>query len=227
MVLRMVGPIAWGPPLSCTIRASHQASADLPSPPVETIVTNRRTPIVEAAGCRRAAEFAAVAVPAQGAFQAIAVGAAELPRLLEIASTLPPRESASRGTTRRRRHGEGDRRWRCLPEECGPEGARSLVREAPGRRELGDSGATFWWKDEVPKGTGMTVWNPFPKDTTYFGEGNQAVMINYRVDDLDALLAELAAAGVWIDPKRQDESYGRFAWIKDRDGNRVELWQPQ
>jgi predicted enzyme related to lactoylglutathione lyase len=47
-----------------------------------------------------------------------------------------------------------------------------------------------------------------------------------RVDDLDALLADLAAAGVWIDPKRQNESYGRFAWIKDCDGNRVELWQP-
>jgi predicted enzyme related to lactoylglutathione lyase len=51
-------------------------------------------------------------------------------------------------------------------------------------------------------------------------------MINYRVDDLDALLSDLAAAGVWIDPKRMNESYGRFAWIKDCDGNRVELWQP-
>jgi predicted enzyme related to lactoylglutathione lyase len=91
---------------------------------------------------------------------------------------------------------------------------------------VGDYGATFWWKDEVPKGTGMTAWNPFPMDTSYFGEGKQAVMINYRVDDLDALLGDLAAAGVWIDPKRQNESYGRFAWIKDCDGNRVELWQP-
>src|SRR4051812_46643228 len=51
-------------------------------------------------------------------------------------------------------------------------------------------------------------------------------MISYRVDDLDALLVDLAAAGVWIDPKRQNESYGRFAWIKDCDGNRLELWQP-
>ena len=50
--------------------------------------------------------------------------------------------------------------------------------------EIGDYGATFSWKDELPKGTGMTAWNPFPMDTTYFGEGNQAVMINYRVDDL-------------------------------------------
>lgn len=92
--------------------------------------------------------------------------------------------------------------------------------------QVGEYGATFLWKDEVPEGTGMTAWNPFPQNTTYFGEGNQAVMINYRVDDLDALLAELAAAGVWIDPQRQNESYGRFAWIRDCDGNRVELWQP-
>jgi predicted enzyme related to lactoylglutathione lyase len=92
--------------------------------------------------------------------------------------------------------------------------------------DVGDYGATFSWKDEVPKGTGMTAWNPFPMDTSYFGEGKQAVMINYRVDDLEALLGDLAAAGVWIDPNRQNESYGRFAWIKDCDGNRVELWQP-
>ena len=51
-------------------------------------------------------------------------------------------------------------------------------------------------------------------------------MINYRVDDLDALLAELEAAGVEIDPKRDDASYGKFAWITDPEGNRLELWQP-
>jgi len=87
-------------------------------------------------------------------------------------------------------------------------------------------GASFSWRDEVPAGTGITTWSTFPDDTKYFGEGRQAVMINYRVDDLDALLAKLRAAGVWIDPKREDAEYGRFAWIRDLDGNRVELWQP-
>ncbi len=91
---------------------------------------------------------------------------------------------------------------------------------------VGDYGATFSWKDEVPQGTGVTAWNPFPMDTSYFGEGKQAVMINYRVDDLDALLGDLATAEVWIDPARLNESSGRFAWIKDCDVNRVELWQP-
>lgn len=86
--------------------------------------------------------------------------------------------------------------------------------------------ATLLWKDEVPAGTGMTVWGAFKQDTDYFGEQTQQAMVNYRVDDLDALLAKLEAAGVWVDPKRQDEGYGKFAWIKDCDGNRLELWQP-
>jgi predicted enzyme related to lactoylglutathione lyase len=88
------------------------------------------------------------------------------------------------------------------------------------------NGTGFQWADEVPAGTGMTAWSTFPQDTSYFGEGPQGAMINYRVDDIDALLATLSAAGVWIDPKREDYAYGRFAWIKDCDGNRVELWQP-
>lgn len=86
-------------------------------------------------------------------------------------------------------------------------------------------GVAFEWSDEVPKGTGTTAWATFPEDTN-FGDGPQTAMINYRVDDLDALLAELQAKGVWIDPKRDDEGFGKFAWIKDCDGNRVELWEP-
>jgi len=88
------------------------------------------------------------------------------------------------------------------------------------------NGTAFMWSDEVPAGTGMTAWSAFPADSEYLGEATQQAMINYRVDDLDALLAELAAKGVWIDPKRDEQSYGKFAWIKDCDGNRVELWQP-
>jgi len=88
------------------------------------------------------------------------------------------------------------------------------------------NGASFEWKDEVPEGTGMTAWSAFPQDTSYFGDGGQAFMVNYRVDDLDALLEKLAAAGVWVDPKREEYVYGKFAWIKDCDGHRVELWEP-
>ncbi|MFZ0337096.1 MAG: VOC family protein [Terracidiphilus sp.] len=77
-----------------------------------------------------------------------------------------------------------------------------------------------------PESTGMTVFAHFPLDSNYFGEGAQQAMVNFRVDDLDALLAQLAAAGVRIDPKRDDHAYGKFAWIWDPEGNRIELWQP-
>jgi predicted enzyme related to lactoylglutathione lyase len=73
---------------------------------------------------------------------------------------------------------------------------------------------------------GMTVFAHFPLDTAYFGDGPQTSMVNFRVDDLDALLGQLAEAGVRIDPHREDHAYGRFAWIWDPEGNRVELWQP-
>lgn len=76
-----------------------------------------------------------------------------------------------------------------------------------------------------PESMGMTIFAHFPEKTSYFG-GDQSVMVNFRVDDLDELLAALDAAGVRIDPKREDAPYGRFAWIWDPEGNRVELWQP-
>jgi predicted enzyme related to lactoylglutathione lyase len=73
---------------------------------------------------------------------------------------------------------------------------------------------------------GMTVWSIFPRDTKYFGTGETGFMINYRVDNLDELLGKLKQAGVTIDPHREDYDYGRFAWILDPDGNRIELWEP-
>jgi len=74
---------------------------------------------------------------------------------------------------------------------------------------------------------GMTVWSPFERDSEYFGRLDQASMLNFRVDDLDALLAKLQAAGVEVLPKREDYDYRRFAWIVDPEGNRVELWEPK
>jgi predicted enzyme related to lactoylglutathione lyase len=70
----------------------------------------------------------------------------------------------------------------------------------------------------------MTVWALFPHNTDYLGAS--PAMVNYRVEDLDAMLQALASEGVWIDPKRKDHPYGRFAWIRDPEGNRIELWQP-
>lgn len=65
----------------------------------------------------------------------------------------------------------------------------------------------------------------FSKASDYFPV-SQPAMLNFQVDDLDALLDKLSAAGVAVDPKREDHEYGRFGWFTDPEGNRVELWQP-
>ena len=89
------------------------------------------------------------------------------------------------------------------------------------------SGAVFEWRDaqDVDR-KGMTIWSIFPGDTKYFGSGNSGFMINYRVEDLDGLLKTLQSEGVEIDPHREDYEYGRFAWITDPEGRRIELWEP-
>jgi len=79
---------------------------------------------------------------------------------------------------------------------------------------------------EGPEAQGQTVFALFPNDTKKFGESEQRAMINFRVDDLDSLLESLAAAGTRIDPRPEDDTYGKFAWIWDPEGNRVELWEP-
>jgi predicted enzyme related to lactoylglutathione lyase len=95
------------------------------------------------------------------------------------------------------------------------------------QREPDGSGAVFHWREAGnPEQPGMTIWSIFPHHTQYFGPGKAPFMMNYRVDDLDALLTRLAAEGVEIDPKREDYEYGKFAWIVDPEGNRIELWEP-
>lgn len=87
-----------------------------------------------------------------------------------------------------------------------------------------DEGGSLFFNG--PASMGMTVFAHFPGDTKYFGAGSQQAMINLRVDDLDEMLVQLAVAAVPIDSQREDYAYGRFAWIVDPEGNRVELWQP-
>ncbi len=72
----------------------------------------------------------------------------------------------------------------------------------------------------------QTAWCPFPTDTTYFGPGPAPCMVNYRVRDLDAMLAQLRAAGAQVDDRVERHDYGRFGWAADPEGNRFELWQP-
>jgi catechol 2,3-dioxygenase-like lactoylglutathione lyase family enzyme len=71
-----------------------------------------------------------------------------------------------------------------------------------------------------------TVWSVFPDDTEYLGPGSARFMINYRVDDLDAVLAALRAEGCAVEDRIESSDFGRFGWVADPEGNRVELWEP-
>ena len=73
---------------------------------------------------------------------------------------------------------------------------------------------------------GSALWMPFAQDTRYFEPSDKPFMVNFRVDDLHALLAALRGAGVQVDAKVDESEYGKFGWIMDPDGNRVELWEP-
>ena len=87
-------------------------------------------------------------------------------------------------------------------------------------------GAVFQWSEDGDP-EGCTAWAIFPNDAKKFGDGSQTLMLNFRVENLNALLEELKKEDVWIDPKREgSDDYGRFAWIRDPEGNRIELWEP-
>lgn len=88
-------------------------------------------------------------------------------------------------------------------------------------------GAIFNWRDaENSEQKGLTVWSIFPATTDYFDPSDKPFMINYRVDNLDELLAQLRQEGVQVEDKIVEEENGRFSWILDPEGNRLELWQP-
>lgn len=88
--------------------------------------------------------------------------------------------------------------------------------------------ATFEWAErEDPERPGTTVWALFGSDSRYFAPSEASFMINYRVRDLDRMLAQLRGAGVTVEPKVVDEFNGRFAWVVDPEGNKIELWEPK
>lgn len=87
-------------------------------------------------------------------------------------------------------------------------------------------GEFIWREHDRPNEVGRTVWSLFPADTDYFGPASTSFMINYRVANLDAMLEQLKNAGVSVD-RVVDYDYGRFAWLTDPEGNRIELWEPR
>jgi catechol 2,3-dioxygenase-like lactoylglutathione lyase family enzyme len=100
------------------------------------------------------------------------------------------------------------------------------------RRHLGLSiaewgGIVFEGKEARPGDRSTsTVWSVFAGDTRYFDPSSAPFMINYRVDDLDAVLSALRAEGCQVDERIEDSEFGRFGWVMDPEGNRLELWEP-
>jgi catechol 2,3-dioxygenase-like lactoylglutathione lyase family enzyme len=93
--------------------------------------------------------------------------------------------------------------------------------------EPNGSGAMFHWRDAAdPEKTGLTIWSIFPQTTKYFDPSPAPFMMNFRVENLAELLKALREEGVAIDPKVEEHDYGKFAWITDPEGNRIELWEP-
>ncbi len=88
-------------------------------------------------------------------------------------------------------------------------------------------GAAFSWANEAGEPTGgTTVWSVVSQESDQFAPGNASFMVNYRVEDLLAVVKELRAEGCNVLDKVDDSEYGKFAWVIDPEGNKVELWEP-
>lgn len=88
-------------------------------------------------------------------------------------------------------------------------------------------GAVFSWVDSHGKPTaGTTVWSIGPDSGDQFAPSNSSFMVNYRVEDLQAVVTALKAEGCTVLDKTDDSEFGKFAWVIDPEGNKVELWQP-
>ena len=88
-------------------------------------------------------------------------------------------------------------------------------------------GSSFEWRhSDDPSQKGYTAWSPFKNDSDYFGNALQQYMVNYRVENLEALVEELKKEAVTIVDEIQNYEYGKFVHILDGEGNRIELWEP-
>ena len=108
-----------------------------------------------------------------------------------------------------------------------PDSLRAWYRQHLGIEVEAWGGFAFKWRaDEKSDGNGTTVWSIFKADTKYFEPSNSTFMINYRVDNLDELLRVLREEGCSVDSKVDESEFGKFGWVMDPEGNRIELWQP-
>ena len=87
-------------------------------------------------------------------------------------------------------------------------------------------GTILRWPNDKADDGGLTVWNAAAKDTKWFNPSESNFMINYRIDDMAEMIEQLESAGIEIIQGPESHENGKFAWIMDPDGNKVELWQP-
>ena len=90
----------------------------------------------------------------------------------------------------------------------------------------GFGGAILRWPEDKAEDQGITVWHIAEKESQWFSPSDSSFMINYRVDNLEEMIAQLRAGGVEIIQGPESHENGKFAWIMDPEGNKVELWEP-
>jgi predicted enzyme related to lactoylglutathione lyase len=106
-----------------------------------------------------------------------------------------------------------------------PKALGAWYREHLGLDVTDWGGAVFEWGGSDSE-AGMTIWSPFAQDTDYMAPSSASFMVNFRVADLDGLLAALRAEGCNVLEKTEASGQGKFGWVIDPEGNKVELWQP-
>lgn len=88
-------------------------------------------------------------------------------------------------------------------------------------------GSILKWSEDTANDKGLTVWNLAEQEGTWFSPSKSSFMINYRIDDMDGMLRQLSAAGISVVKGPEQAENGKFAWILDPEGNKVELWEPR
>lgn len=108
-----------------------------------------------------------------------------------------------------------------------PEKSREWYSKHLGIPHMSSYGGTFIWRQaEDPDKLGHTAWSAMGQDTTYYEPSKSVFMINYRVENLEELLKTLKEEGVEIVDEIDVQDYGKFGWIMDPEGNKIELWEP-
>ena len=117
--------------------------------------------------------------------------------------------------------------WGVFIKSQDPKKLQAWYEEHLGIEPDAHGSVVFKWREkDDPEQVGYTVWAPFKQDTKYFDPSTAPFMVNFRVADLYGLLEQLRAEGVTVADETEEHEYGKFGWIMDPDGNRVELWEP-